>query len=588
MPTATRTAPRAVAARSVALDTRDRVRPGPWSADNYADEVSTEAAPSVGVVADLRPRHLLDPVRVPVLAAVGSALVATGVALHGAVGPGLWLVRDFVAVPRPAAPTTWFPTSAAALRAWPLDALAWASSFVVPPAAFQFALLVGALVGAGVGAGLLVRRAGAAASTAAAWVAVWNPYVAERLLLGQVPTLLGYSSLAWIVVVGRSRLGHARRLALLVLVALPAALTPWGGVVALVTALLVELSRPDRTLPRLVLVGALGLLWCSPWLVPALFVGGVPADPDGPVAFALSDDSGLGTWASGLMGGGVWATGARPPSRTDPVALAASCALLVAAVAGAAVLAARSWRGTRPRRAAIATASGAVAVLVGIPTLAWWASGPGLDVVVALQQVPGAALVRDQHRMLAPAVMATAVLVGEAVGWLARHGGRLAGALGAVLAVSLAVASVPDLPGTLRTAYRSVAYPAEWATVVDVIAADSARPTVLSLPWQPLRRPAWAGNPPFLDPLPRAVPGEVLVSSELSVRRDGSVVVVDDSPVREQWATGTVSGASLRRHGVTHVVEWLGTPGTLPTSHDGWRLLHAGPSFRVWDVTAAP
>ena len=306
-------------------------------------------------------------------------------------------------------------------------------------------------------------------------------------------------------------------------------------------------------------------------------MGGVPADPDGAVAFALADDSGLGVWTSALVGGGVWASGAQPLSRTDPVALTSSLVLLALALGGVAVLAGRS----------VTRAAVALLVLVGPASLAWWASGPGLDALTTLQEVPGLALLRDQHRMLAPSVMAAAVLVGVAVGWVGRHGGGTASALGAALVVALSVASVPDLPRVVHTAYRPVAYPAEWDAVVDAVSPGGAPSTVLSLPWQPLRRPTWAGDPAFLDPLPRAVPGTVLVSTALSVERDGAVVVVDDTPTDEAWATGEVSAASLRRHGVTHVVEWLGTPGALATGHDGWRLVRSGAAFRVWDVTAA-
>jgi hypothetical protein len=355
-------------------------------------------------------------------------------------------------------------------------------------------------------------------------------------------------------------------------------------VVALVAAVLVELTRADRTPRRVLLVTGVGVLWCSPWLLPALLTGGVTADPDGPAAFALADDSGLGTWVSALMGGGVWAKGAQPLSRSDPVALAASMALLVLALGGLAVLA-RSAPGTaRPSRVRIlVTAVVALLALLGPATLAWWGSGPGLEVLVRLQQVPGVALVRDQHRMLAPAVLTLAVLVGLAVGWLARHGGTAASALGGVLVIALSVASVPDLTRSVHTAYRPVVYPQEWDAVIDAVSVDGT-PTVLSLPWQPLRRPTWAGDPAFLDPLPRAVPGSTLVSTALSVERGGTVVVVDDTPVDEVWATGEVSADSLRRHRVTHVVEWLGTPGALATGHDGWRLVRSGAEFRVWDV----
>ena len=539
--------------------------------------MSTEAVPSRVTADHPRGRHRVAPAHTQVLAAVLSAVTATWVVLSGVRGTGHRLVRDFVTVPVPAAPESLLPSTASALRAWPLDALTWAASRVVPTTVQQVVIVVLCLVLAGVGAGLVVRRAGTAAAAAAAWVAIWNPYVTERLLLGQVPTLLGYAALPWILLVGRSRLPTGRRLVLLFVTAAPAAVTPWGGVLALVAAVLVELSRADCSPLRVLLVAASGLLWCSPWLVPALLAGGVPADPDGAAAFALADDSGLGGWASALMGGGVWASGAQPLSRTDPVALTASLALLALALGGVAVLAVRS----------VTRAVVALLVLVGPATLAWWASGAGLDLVATLQQVPGLALARDQHRMLAPSVLAVAVLVGVAVGWVRTHGGSAASALASVLVVALAVASVPDLPRALHAAYRPVAYPAEWDAVVAAVVAGGGTPTVLSLPWQPLRRPAWTGDPAFLDPLPRAVPGTVLVSTALSVEREGALVVVDDTPTDEVWATGEVSTPSLRRHGITHVVEWLGTPGALPTGHDGWRLAHSGSDFRVWDVTSA-
>ncbi|HQA14404.1 MAG TPA: hypothetical protein PLX57_07630 [Ornithinibacter sp.] len=525
--------------------------------------------------------------RAPVAAAVVSATLATAVVLSGVTGTGQRLVRDFVAVPEPAAPLSLLPTTASALRAWPLDAVSWVASGVVPTGVQQQLILVAALALAGVGTGLLVRHAGAAAAAAAAWVAIWNPYVTERLLLGHGPTLLGYACLPWIVIVVRSSLRTRQRHLLLVVVAIPASLTPWGGVVAAVTAVLADLSRGDRTLARSAAVAAVASAWCLPWVLPAVLVGGVGADPDGPAAFALADDSGLGTWFSALMGGGVWAAGAQPLSRSDPVALAASLGLLgcaVAAVLGLAVAA--TGPGEFSRRGA-AVAGLALLLLVGPATVAWWASGPGLEVMSALQQVPGVALFRDQHRMLAPGILALAVLVAVAVAWLARHGGRTASALGCVLVAALSVASVPDLPSRMRADYRPVTYPADWADAVRSLDAAPATPTVLSLPWQPLRLPGWAGEPPFLDPLPRAVSGTVLTSTALTVQRPAGSVVVDDAPVGEDWASGSVTAASLRRHGVTHVVEWLDTPGSLASRRDGWRLVHSGPSFTVWDVSGA-
>jgi hypothetical protein len=282
----------------------------------------------------------------------------------------------------------------------------------------------------------------------------------------------------------------------------------------------------------------------------------------------------------------VWATGAQPPSRADPVAVTASLALLLVAVAvaGSAVVAAT--RAPARRHARVGAAAMGAVLLLGPATWGWWASGRGLAAMTSLQQVPGVALFRDQHRLLAVGVLAQAVLVALAVRSLARHAGDAAAALGTTLVVALAVASVPDLPGTVGSGYRPVSYPAEWDAVTRAVDGGGTRPVVLSLPWQPLRLPAWAGDPAFLDPLPRAVEGEVLVSTALTVQRGSVVVEVDDAPTGEAWASGEVSTASLRRHGITHVVEWIDTPGQLASSHDGWRLVHSGANFRVWDVTA--
>lgn len=523
-----------------------------------------------------------DDVGVAVWTAVLTGVVTTAVVLWGSVGPALRLVRDHVTVPDPARPVGGLlPTGAAELRAWPLDGVTWLLTRAVPAGLVASALVVVAALAGGVGVGVLLRRHGPAAVVAGTVVATWNPHVAERLLVGQPAVLLGYACLPWVVLAARWDARRAARLPVILLAAAPAALTPWGGVVALVVALAATASRPGGRSRDVVLVGALGLVWCAPWLVPGLLAGGVGADPDGAAAFALADDTGGGTWLSALVGGGVWAPGGVPASRGTALALGCSLALLVAAAAGAVVL------GRRDRRRGVLAA----VLLVGPASALALASGPLLPVTTALQAVPGVALLRDEHRLLAPAVLVAAVLIGLLVEHLVHaSGGRhraVAGCLAASLAVALAVGSVPDLPSTLRSAYRPVELPPDWDATVR---AASGGGTVLSLPWQPLRRPGWRGpGPAFLDPTPRAVAAPVLSSTVLTVVRDGRPVVVDDAPVADgaDWARGAVSGASLRRHGVARVVEWLDTPGALPSARPGWVLLHDGPAFRVWDVTRA-
>ncbi|MBR7742183.1 hypothetical protein KC207_02605 [Phycicoccus sp. BSK3Z-2] len=512
------------------------------------------------------------------LVALPVSLLVTAWVLRGIPGPGQYLVRDFVAVPDPARPVSVLPSNAETLRAWPLDAVVWLLSGLVPTGVQQALILAGALVLAGTGAGLLVSRAGVSAVAATSVLAVWNPYVTERVLLGQPPTLLGYAMLPWVLLAVRSARPLGPRLALLVLAAAPAALTPWGGALALAVAVVGALSRDDRGVRQVAATAAVGLAWCLPWAVPAVLAGGLPADPDGAAAFALADDSGLGTWLSALTGGGVWGSGAVPRSREDPVALGAGLVLVVVATVGAAALG-RRW-GWRAGLVALGLLVGPSLVLTAL-------SGPLLGVLAALQSVPGVALVRDQHRVLAPAVLALAVLAGVATGAVRTVAGRAAGALVAALVLALAVAAVPDLPRSVGAAYRPVTYPAGWEAVVSAVDRVPGRPVVASFPWQPLRRPGWGGPAPFLDPLPRALSAEVLVDGALVVERDGRSLVVGPTPGEPTWRRGVVTTESLRERGVDLVVEWLDTPGALPAERPGWVQVVSTPELRLWDVRAA-
>ncbi|MEO7422611.1 MAG: hypothetical protein ABIU87_09480 [Ornithinibacter sp.] len=514
---------------------------------------------------------------------VAALLTATSAAfwiLRGTWGSGEYLFRDFVAVPEPSRPGSLVPLDASALRGWPLDAVSWMFSAFVAPGVQQAVMLTACLVLAGTGAGLFVARAGPAAAATASGLAVWNPYVTERLLLGQPPTLLAYACLPWIVMAARSRYPRVRRILLLVVAAAPAALTPWGGVVAATSAILATASRRGCRWRDVIAVALTGLAWCLPWFVPTLVIGGVTGDADGARAFALADDTGFGLLVSALHGGGVWAGGAQSPSRGDPLAELGSTLILLTALWGVGIV----WR-THGRRLGVVSA----VLLLGPAALGALASGPALGVVTDLQGVPGFALLRDQHRLLIPGVLASALLVAVGVGQVTRGAGPGVGAAVSVLALSLAVTSVPDLPRMVQEAYQPVGYPADWNDVVDEVNRSPAPTTVLSLPWQPLRQPKWAPERPFLDPLPRALRGRVLTSTSLPVRRDGTVLLVDDSPqpAGEHWRRGEVNGSSLRSAGVTHVLEWRGTPGALPFVHSGWLLVFDGPNYRLWDVSRA-
>lgn len=508
---------------------------------------------------------------------VASVLVSVGL-FGGAGGPGLRLFRDFVAVPGPGRPQSILPGTWAELRAWPLDGVAWALSGVLPPGWQQWLMLLAVPVLAGTGTAILVAPRGRAPAVVAAVLASWNPYVVERLLLGQPPTLLAYAALPWVALAARSRVPSPGRAALLLTAALPAALTPWGGLMAAGVAIGATVSQPARSRTALREAVLVSLLWCLPWLVPALVVGpsGNP-DVDGAAAFRLADDTGLGTLWSALTGGGVWSSAAVPSTRHGAAAGLASAALLALAVLGGLRL-----KGKRRWQALI--------VLLGPATMLALLSGPALTVFAHAQGLPGVALFRDQHRLLGVAALSQAILVACLVerlqvplcGW--RVLPVVAGA------ASIAVLACPDAPRLTSDAYRTRVFPADWTQFVADVDAEPGS-VVISFPWQPLRQPAWAAGSTFLDPTPRALPGRVMTSSELRVRRDGQVLVVDDAPSGDatEWSAGRVSVSSLRAHRVTHVLEWLGTPGQLPdeVSKRGWQLVRDGSNWRLWRVNAS-
>jgi hypothetical protein len=158
------------------------------------------------------------------------------------------------------------------------------------------------------------------------------------------------------------------------------------------------------------------------------------------------------------------------------------------------------------------------------------------------------------------------------------------------VASSLAVLAVPDLPAGVRAAYRPGDLPSDWAPMVAATDRAAGAGAVLSMPWLPFRQTAWNGTDrPFLDPLPLALPQEVVRSRELTVVRGGRVVVVDAdaAAIAADLRRGVLDPAALSRSGITAVVQWRGTPGTTVVPHPALRQVFSGPHFVVWAVTGA-
>lgn len=128
----------------------------------------------------------------------GGLLVGV-LALGPALGPGFTLAYDLVFVPTPVFGATSFGLSGTLPRAVPSDALVAALGLVLPGALVQKAVLLGIFVLACCGMAALTERWPPTARVAAAVFYTWNPFVAERLLLGHWALLLGYAGLPWAV-----------------------------------------------------------------------------------------------------------------------------------------------------------------------------------------------------------------------------------------------------------------------------------------------------------------------------------------------------------------------------------------------------
>jgi len=116
--------------------------------------------------------------------------------------PGYLLLRDAVSTPRSHLSDAALGLSEAAPRALPQDfAVAMASTALDGGVVVKLLLALGLWL-AGCGAARLVAAvlpdSGVAGQCVAVTLAIWNPYVAERLLQGHWSLLVGYGCLPWV------------------------------------------------------------------------------------------------------------------------------------------------------------------------------------------------------------------------------------------------------------------------------------------------------------------------------------------------------------------------------------------------------
>ena len=134
--------------------------------------------------------------------APGYALALTLAVTAPLLAPGYLLLRDAVSTPRSYLTDAALGLSQAAPRALPQDFAVALASTVLDGGVVVKALLMLGLWLAGWGAARLVAavlpEAGLPGQCVAVTIAIWNPYVAERLLQGHWSLLVGYGCLPWV------------------------------------------------------------------------------------------------------------------------------------------------------------------------------------------------------------------------------------------------------------------------------------------------------------------------------------------------------------------------------------------------------
>ncbi|AEF42559.1 hypothetical protein [Hoyosella subflava] len=479
--------------------------------------------------------------------------------------PGYLLFRDAVSTPRSYLTDSALGLGDAAPRAVPQDWLLSTLSRFIDGGLIVVAILFLALMLGGWGAAALVRAvltrpdyglgAGPGAECAAVTVAIWNPYVAERLLQGHWSLLVGYAALPWVAVAAlRISRGDNAAWLLLALSIGCAALTPTGAILALVLALSLTVGSL-RTHPVRV-VGVLGMaaIAATPWLTAAL-VSGTPgvSGQAGAEAFAARAEPGLATLGSLAGLGGIWNAESVPLSRTTPVALLATAWLLGLVALGAWQL----WKA----RAAEARPLGIVAGLaVVLPALA--ATPAGISALAAVTAgFPGGGLLRDTQKFVALAMPFYALCVAATVIFLARAASTGLAVAVPALVSGMLIAVLPDLAWGAGGHLRPVHYPAGWAAVAQHVSTGPPHGAVAVLPAGMFRVFPFSGDVVVLDPAPRLLPRDVLSAGDLIV---GGEIVRGEGERGQRAQTALLEGEGpgrLLSLGAAWVLVEHNTPG---------------------------
>lgn len=502
-------------------------------------------------------------------------------------GSGYGLARDMVFTPRQPLTAGALGLGSGSPRAAPLDAVLGLTARVADGTWVGRFAVFGLLVLAGWGTHRLVRQWALPARLLTAGLAVWNPFVIERLALGQWALLASYAALPWLVAaLIRLPAGpwRNRELAPAAIWLGLASLTPTGGVIGAMTALVLGGRRDARSLTRL-----LGLIVVTqaPWVLPSvLSTASVTSDPAAVTAFAARSERPGGPLVSLLGLGGIWDGGSTPSSRTGALGYLTTIGV-VAALALGWPMAARALGLLAKRFTALAGGAFVVAAASSVP-------GGRAAMRWVVDAVPGGGLFRDAQKCLIPFVLLAVLCVGAAVERLhaairTRSGATVVPVL--IGAAVLPLLLLPDALGATRNTLTPVRYPRDFARVAQVVNGHGA---VLTVPVSAYRRFAWGRPLAVADPAPQWFDTRVIVSDELIV---GANRLAGEDPVVAHISGDLVAGRTLVQAAAAVGIHWLvvyrDASGVPPMS--GLVPTYGGPDVAVYrlpgparPITAAP
>ena len=492
---------------------------------------------------------------------------------------GYPLARDLIFVPHEPLTDSSIGLGGSAPRAVPLDAAVGVLEHVVDGAVLARIVLPLILAAAGWGAHRLLDSTGFAGRLTAAGFAVWNPFVVERLALGQWALLAAYAAVPWLALFAR-RWRHGERGALWPLSAWlgVASLTATGGLLGT----LMVLSCGARRRASSWWLAGVCLVVQLPWLVPSVLgAAGAKSDPSGVDAFS-ADPDGPGGLVISLLGlGGVWDAHSVPATRESWwTPLSACVVVLVLAVAWRRLDAATG--GLRSRLAVVGGLGFALALLPHLPA-------GDLALRHAMDAVPGAGLLRDGQKFLAPFALVVCLALGVAVDRAVRVVARRlpAAAVGAaILAVLTPIVLLPDATSQPWRTLDPVHYPEAFNQIEDAL--DGQPGDVATLPWRGYRSFGWAHHDlTSSDPAVRWFDRTVLVSDDLQV---GSTLVRGESARAHDVGAALASepvAVALRQQHVSWAVVYPDDPQAGQLSFAGLEPVVVGGEVELYRVPGA-